>query len=51
MEELVAKVKEEGKGDEVLKALKEAVQGATGEQREALRELLGRLEGARPKKD
>ena len=44
-EELVARVKEEGKGDEVMDALRKALKEATGEQKEALREMVERLMG------
>ena len=47
-EELVARVKEEGKGDEVMDALRKALKEATGEQKEALREMVERLMGDKP---
>ena len=46
-EELAAKVKEEGKGDDVIRAVKEALDKLPEEKREALRELLRKLEGER----
>ena len=47
-EELVARVKEEGKGDEVMDALRKALKEATGEQKAALKELVERLVGDKP---
>ena len=47
-EDLVARVKEEGKEDEVMDALRKAMKEATPEQKAALREL---LEGLKPAGD
>ena len=44
-EELVARVKEEGKADEVMDALRKALKEATGEQKEALRDMVEKLVG------
>ena len=44
-EELVARVKEEGKGDEVMDRLRKAMKEATPEQKEALREMVEMLVG------
>ena len=44
-EDLVARVKEEGKGDEVMDALRKALKEATGEQKEALRDMVEKLVG------
>ena len=44
-EDLVARVKEEGKADEVMDALRKALKEATGEQKEALRDMVEKLVG------
>ena len=44
-EDLAARVKEEGKGDEVMDRLRKAMKEATGEQKEALREMVEMLVG------
>ena len=41
-------LREEGKGDEVMDALRKAVQEATGEQKEALKEMVEKLVGEKP---
>ena len=44
-EDLAARVKEEGKGDEVMDRLRKAMKEATPEQKEALREMVEMLVG------